>query len=203
MFTGATGWEKSARCQTTGCTETRKREGVSHVSWVWWKISTMLMNNHFPLIYFTHTHTLKGSSLQCRCNQQGSELRRREQHSARLKERLTQLAERHRERGACKDLCLTISLTLNVPSHILSHSIFLSKCLLILNPHTILPLSFYLPIVMISAQRERASRAFAFGWGRLWNSPAVVGLMSFDTSRHTSVLIEVASNQGNLSIQSL
>ncbi|CDQ99949.1 unnamed protein product [Oncorhynchus mykiss] len=105
----------------------------------------------------------KGSSLQCRCNQQGSELRRREQHSARLKERLTQLAERHRERGACKDLCLTISLTLNVPSHILSHSIFLSKCLLILNPHTILPLSFYLPIVMTSAQRERASRAFAFG----------------------------------------
>nr|XP_046189892.1 afadin- and alpha-actinin-binding protein isoform X3 [Oncorhynchus gorbuscha] len=46
----------------------------------------------------------KGSSLQCRCNQQGSELRRREQHSARLKERLTQLAERHRERGASMEL---------------------------------------------------------------------------------------------------
>ncbi|XP_041641035.1 afadin- and alpha-actinin-binding protein B [Cheilinus undulatus] len=41
----------------------------------------------------------KCSRLQLRCNQQDVELRRREQHSNRLKERLSQLPDRHRDRG--------------------------------------------------------------------------------------------------------
>lgn len=40
--------------------------------------------------------------LQLRCNQQEAELRRREQHSNRLKERLSQLPDRHREKGPCE-----------------------------------------------------------------------------------------------------
>ncbi|XP_040892737.1 afadin- and alpha-actinin-binding protein [Toxotes jaculatrix] len=41
----------------------------------------------------------KCTRLQLRCNQQEAELRRREQHSNRLKERLSQLTDRHKERG--------------------------------------------------------------------------------------------------------
>ncbi|XP_067439715.1 afadin- and alpha-actinin-binding protein B isoform X2 [Thunnus thynnus] len=41
----------------------------------------------------------KCTRLQLRCNQQDAELRRREQHSNRLKERLSQLTDRHREKG--------------------------------------------------------------------------------------------------------
>ncbi|XP_076001672.1 afadin- and alpha-actinin-binding protein isoform X2 [Genypterus blacodes] len=37
--------------------------------------------------------------LQVRCNQQEAELRRREQHGNRLKERLSQLTDRHRDKG--------------------------------------------------------------------------------------------------------
>ncbi|XP_030268634.1 afadin- and alpha-actinin-binding protein B [Sparus aurata] len=42
---------------------------------------------------------VKCTHLQLRCNQQEAELRRREQHSNRLKERLSQLPDRHREKG--------------------------------------------------------------------------------------------------------
>ncbi|XP_018520117.1 afadin- and alpha-actinin-binding protein isoform X1 [Lates calcarifer] len=41
----------------------------------------------------------KCTRLQLRCNQQEAELRRREQHSNRLKERMSQLTDRHREKG--------------------------------------------------------------------------------------------------------
>ncbi|XP_040003321.1 afadin- and alpha-actinin-binding protein isoform X2 [Xiphias gladius] len=41
----------------------------------------------------------KCTRLQLRCNQLEAELRRREQHSNRLKERLSQLTDRHREKG--------------------------------------------------------------------------------------------------------
>ncbi|KAM7418748.1 hypothetical protein PAMA_016055 [Pampus argenteus] len=41
----------------------------------------------------------KSTRLQLRCNQQDAELRRREQHSNRLKERLSQLTDRHKEKG--------------------------------------------------------------------------------------------------------
>ncbi|XP_026159652.1 afadin- and alpha-actinin-binding protein [Mastacembelus armatus] len=41
----------------------------------------------------------KCGRLQLRCNQQEAELRRREQQSNRLKERLSQLADRHRDKG--------------------------------------------------------------------------------------------------------
>ncbi|KAM3864579.1 afadin- and alpha-actinin-binding protein [Diretmus argenteus] len=41
----------------------------------------------------------KCSRLQLRCNQQEAELKRREQHSNRLKERMSQLTDRHKEKG--------------------------------------------------------------------------------------------------------
>ncbi|KAM7390921.1 hypothetical protein PAMA_008902 [Pampus argenteus] len=44
---------------------------------------------------------IKSTRLQLRCNQQDAELRRREQHSNRLKERLSQLTDRHKEKGPC------------------------------------------------------------------------------------------------------
>ncbi|XP_068585102.1 afadin- and alpha-actinin-binding protein [Cebidichthys violaceus] len=50
----------------------------------------------------------KCTRLQLRCNQQEAELRLREQHSNRLKERVSQLTDRHREKGASIEV-------LNVP----------------------------------------------------------------------------------------
>ncbi|TNN52976.1 Afadin- and alpha-actinin-binding protein A [Liparis tanakae] len=41
----------------------------------------------------------QGDALRLRCNQQEAELRLREQHANRLKERLSQLTDRHREKG--------------------------------------------------------------------------------------------------------
>ncbi|XP_071359914.1 afadin- and alpha-actinin-binding protein isoform X2 [Trachinotus anak] len=46
----------------------------------------------------------KCTRLQLRCNQQEGEMRRREQHSNRLKERLSQLTDRHREKGPSIDV---------------------------------------------------------------------------------------------------
>ncbi|KAF3844042.1 hypothetical protein F7725_016090 [Dissostichus mawsoni] len=44
----------------------------------------------------------KCTRLQLRGNQQEGELKRREQHTNRLKERMSQLTERHREKGPCE-----------------------------------------------------------------------------------------------------
>ncbi|XP_076001671.1 afadin- and alpha-actinin-binding protein isoform X1 [Genypterus blacodes] len=58
--------------------------------------------------------------LQVRCNQQEAELRRREQHGNRLKERLSQLTDRHRDKGPCELLlklinsCTTICCYVNL-----------------------------------------------------------------------------------------
>ncbi|KAI4877513.1 hypothetical protein NFI96_004946, partial [Prochilodus magdalenae] len=38
--------------------------------------------------------------LQSRFNQQGAELRRKEQHTNRMREKLSQFTDRHRDRGA-------------------------------------------------------------------------------------------------------
>jgi hypothetical protein len=51
-------------------------------------------------------------------------------------------------------------------------------------------------ILITSEQWDAASKASPFGWSRLCDSPAIVGLKGFDTSHltHTSVLIEVVSS---------
>ncbi|XP_077057444.1 afadin- and alpha-actinin-binding protein B isoform X2 [Siphateles boraxobius] len=44
----------------------------------------------------------KCARLQCRCHQQGAELKRREQNISRMREKLSQLSDRHKQRGVCE-----------------------------------------------------------------------------------------------------
>ncbi|KAK7161127.1 hypothetical protein R3I94_003956 [Phoxinus phoxinus] len=46
----------------------------------------------------------KSARLQCRCHQQGAELRRREQNISRMREKLSQLADRHKQRGVSMEI---------------------------------------------------------------------------------------------------
>ncbi|XP_048051858.1 afadin- and alpha-actinin-binding protein B [Megalobrama amblycephala] len=46
----------------------------------------------------------KCARLQCRCNQQGVELKRREQHIHRMREKLSQFTDRHKQRGVSMEI---------------------------------------------------------------------------------------------------
>ncbi len=46
--------------------------------------------------------------LQGRCHQQGAELKRREQQIQRMREKLSQLTDRHKPRGVCETVWLML-----------------------------------------------------------------------------------------------
>lgn len=91
-----------------------------------------------------HLLSCQCTRLQLRCNQQEAELRRREQHSNKLKEKVSQLTDRHREKGPCE-------------THIHKHSYVLTYQTL-LTPLNIYHLAFFLSShrgVELSAWRSR------------------------------------------------
>lgn len=103
--------------------------------------------------------------LQLRCNQQEAELRRREQHSNRLKERLSQLPDRHREKGPCE----THSVDVKDEIHRLFHT-QLFACMYIRHEQetlTFYHLAFFYPAIEVlnfphagRGKREQPHKSF-------------------------------------------
>lgn len=75
-------------------------------------ITIRIPSHDFPSFWKSSPSSCQCNRLQLRCNQQDAELRRRELHSNRLKERLSQLTDRHKEKGHCETpsvLCLLLT----------------------------------------------------------------------------------------------